>query len=227
MAFEADEGAPQRFSNATNNPKHCLPLKSISMTTMPWTPFSVYGIHHGGPVFCCGITKKGEPRKNYIKVEDIKIGHQKLETLPREPFDLSTLQSKLCVLPETSSARDGTGSGRPTKLACSGMEQPSATRLEYHMALGLPLHQSWYCRASVRHFQPPGDALHQTTPTGHLTGSDKIRQCACQPLLSQCSHLLHLCLPQCCRQIMFHGAFRQTNPPSCPRQLISGLVSSA
>jgi hypothetical protein len=39
--------------------------------------------------------KKGEPCKNSIKVEDTKIGHQKLTTLAREPFDLSNLQSKL------------------------------------------------------------------------------------------------------------------------------------
>ncbi|OGE46456.1 hypothetical protein PENARI_c249G07069, partial [Penicillium arizonense] len=42
------------------------------------------------------MTKKGEPCKNSIKVEDNKTGHQKLTTLAREPFDLSTLQSKLC-----------------------------------------------------------------------------------------------------------------------------------
>ncbi|OGE47002.1 hypothetical protein PENARI_c078G05451 [Penicillium arizonense] len=42
------------------------------------------------------MTKKGEPCKNSIKVEDTKTGHQKLATLAREPFDLSTLQLKLC-----------------------------------------------------------------------------------------------------------------------------------
>lgn len=66
------------------------------MSTMPWNPFSVCGIPHSGPGSCCGMTKKGEPCKNSIKVEDTKIGHQKLTTLAREPFDLSTLQSKLC-----------------------------------------------------------------------------------------------------------------------------------
>ncbi|KAJ5473974.1 hypothetical protein N7475_003540 [Penicillium sp. IBT 31633x] len=66
------------------------------MTTMPWNPFAVCGIPYGGPVSCCGVTKKGEPCKNSVKVQDTKIGHQKLTTLSREPFDLSTLQSKLC-----------------------------------------------------------------------------------------------------------------------------------
>ncbi|OGE46473.1 hypothetical protein PENARI_c238G02706, partial [Penicillium arizonense] len=63
---------------------------------MPWNPFSVCGIPHSGPGSCCGMTKKGEPCKNSIKVEDTKIGHQKSTTLAREPFDLSPLQSKLC-----------------------------------------------------------------------------------------------------------------------------------
>ncbi|KAI1829411.1 hypothetical protein DTO027I6_9626 [Penicillium roqueforti] len=69
---------------------------TTSMTTMPWNPFSVCGIPHSGPGSCCGMTKKGEPCKNSIKVEDTKIGHHKLTTLAREPFDLSNLQSKLC-----------------------------------------------------------------------------------------------------------------------------------
>ncbi|KAI1829248.1 hypothetical protein DTO027I6_9986 [Penicillium roqueforti] len=69
---------------------------TTSMTTMPWNPFSVCGIPHSGPGSCCGMTKKGEPCKNSIKVEDTKIGHRKLTTLAREPFDLSNLQSKLC-----------------------------------------------------------------------------------------------------------------------------------
>ncbi|CAP87044.1 hypothetical protein PCH_Pc24g01360 [Penicillium rubens Wisconsin 54-1255] len=43
---------------------------------MSWNPFAVCGIPHGGPVK--------------------KIGHQKLTTLAREPFDLSTLLSRLC-----------------------------------------------------------------------------------------------------------------------------------
>ncbi|CAG8077254.1 unnamed protein product, partial [Penicillium salamii] len=63
---------------------------------LPWNPFSVCGIPHGSPGSCCGITKRGTPCKNSIKVEDTKIGHQKLTTLAREPFDLSTLKSKLC-----------------------------------------------------------------------------------------------------------------------------------
>ncbi|KAJ5869286.1 hypothetical protein N7455_004227 [Penicillium solitum] len=64
-------------------------------SVLPWNPFAVCGIPYGGPVSCCGVTKKGEPCKNSVKVQDTKIGHQKLITLSREPFDLSTLQSKL------------------------------------------------------------------------------------------------------------------------------------
>jgi hypothetical protein len=95
MAYKADEGTLQRLPNTTNNPKHFLPLKTTAMSTMPWNPFSVCGIPHSGPGSCCGMTKKGEPCKNSIKVEDTKIGHQKLTTLAREPFNLSTLRSKL------------------------------------------------------------------------------------------------------------------------------------
>ncbi|KAJ5869333.1 hypothetical protein N7455_004274 [Penicillium solitum] len=51
---------------------------------------------NGGPGSCCGMTKKGEPCKNSIKVKDTKIGHQKLATLARQPFDVSSLQPKLC-----------------------------------------------------------------------------------------------------------------------------------
>ncbi|KAJ5040688.1 hypothetical protein EN45_043490 [Penicillium chrysogenum] len=64
-------------------------------SVLPWNPFAVCGIPYGDPVSCCGVTKKGEPCKNSVKVQDTKIGHQKLTTLAREPFDLSTLQSKL------------------------------------------------------------------------------------------------------------------------------------
>jgi hypothetical protein len=49
-------------------------------------------------VSCCGVTKKGQPCKNSVKVQDTKIGHQKLATLAREPFELSNLQSKLGVI---------------------------------------------------------------------------------------------------------------------------------
>ncbi|KAJ5244905.1 hypothetical protein N7489_005001 [Penicillium chrysogenum] len=42
------------------------------------------------------MTKKGEPCKNSVKFQDTKIGHERLTTLAREPFGLSTLQSKLC-----------------------------------------------------------------------------------------------------------------------------------
>ncbi|KAI3091907.1 hypothetical protein CBS147333_10285 [Penicillium roqueforti] len=66
---------------------------------LPWNPLLVCEIEvspNGGPGFCCGMTKKGAPCKNSIKLEDTKIGHQKLNTVAREPFDLSNLQSKLC-----------------------------------------------------------------------------------------------------------------------------------
>lgn len=41
---------------------------------------------------------KGAPCKNSIKLKDTKIGNQKLNALIREPFQLSTLQSKLCAI---------------------------------------------------------------------------------------------------------------------------------
>ncbi|OQE66601.1 hypothetical protein PENNAL_c0186G02334, partial [Penicillium nalgiovense] len=110
-----------------------------------------------GPVSCCGVTKKGQPCKNSVKVQDTKIGHR-----------------KLAVLAKSSSARDGTGNGRPNNLASNGMKQPSATRRECHMALEWALHQLLYIRDRLRHRLPLGDALHQTTLTSHhLTGSDK------------------------------------------------------
>ncbi|OQE07150.1 hypothetical protein PENFLA_c178G06630 [Penicillium flavigenum] len=96
MAYKAGEETLRRLPNINSHPKYFLPFKTTSMTTMPWNPFAVCGIPHGGPVSCCGVTKKGEPCKNSVKVQDTKIGHQKLTTLSREPFDLSTLQSKLC-----------------------------------------------------------------------------------------------------------------------------------
>jgi len=65
-------------------------------TILSWNPFFVCEMLHRSPGFCCGTTKKGEPCKNSTKVEDTKIGHQRLTTLAREPFDLSNLQSKLC-----------------------------------------------------------------------------------------------------------------------------------
>ncbi|CAG8003638.1 unnamed protein product [Penicillium salamii] len=70
-------------------------------TTLPWNPFLVCEIEvspNGGPGSCCGITKRGAPCKNSIKFEDTKIGHQKLVSLTREPFQLPTLQSKLCAI---------------------------------------------------------------------------------------------------------------------------------
>ena len=68
-------------------------------TTLPWNPFLVCDIEvspNGGPGSCCGMTKKGAPCKNSINFRDTKIGHQKLNILARESFDISTLQSKLC-----------------------------------------------------------------------------------------------------------------------------------
>ncbi|KAJ5462797.1 hypothetical protein N7475_007741 [Penicillium sp. IBT 31633x] len=41
-------------------------------SVLPWNPFAVCGIPHGGPMSCCGVTKKGEPCKNSIKVQDTK-----------------------------------------------------------------------------------------------------------------------------------------------------------
>ncbi|CAG7995289.1 unnamed protein product [Penicillium salamii] len=70
-------------------------------TTLPWNPFLVCEIEvspNGGPGFCCGMTKTGALCKISIKLEDTKIGHQKLNTLTREPFQLSTVQSKLCAI---------------------------------------------------------------------------------------------------------------------------------
>ena len=100
MAYKAGEGTLRRLPNTDSHPKNFLPLSTSSMSTMlPWIPLIVCEIglsSNGGPSFCCGMTKKGEPCKNSVKVQDNKIGHQKLSTLGREPFDLSTLQSKLC-----------------------------------------------------------------------------------------------------------------------------------
>ena len=68
---------------------------------LPWNPIRVCEIEfspNGGPGSCCGMTKKGAPCKNSIKVQDTKIGHQKLDILAREPFNLSTLQPRLCAI---------------------------------------------------------------------------------------------------------------------------------
>ncbi|CAG7949229.1 unnamed protein product [Penicillium salamii] len=74
-------------------------------TTLPWNPFLVCDIEvspNVGPGSCCGMTKKGAPCKNSINFQDTKIGHQKLNILTRESFDISTdistLQSKLCAI---------------------------------------------------------------------------------------------------------------------------------
>ncbi|CAG8155311.1 unnamed protein product [Penicillium salamii] len=100
MAYKAGEGTPQRLPNTNSHSKQFLPLTTTSMSTMlPWNPFLVCEIEvspNGGPGSCCGMTKKGAPCKNSIKFQDTKIGHQKLNILAREPFDISSLQSKLC-----------------------------------------------------------------------------------------------------------------------------------
>jgi hypothetical protein len=145
------------------------------------------------------MTKKGEPCKNSIKVEDTKIGHQKLTTLAREPFDLSTLQSKLCDIARgflcarwhRQRQADQVGQRWYEAAVRNQARVPHGSR----MASPSSLHQSWNSRASVRHCQPPGDALHQTTLTGQLIGSDKTRRCSCLPTPSQSSqrsHPLHL-----------------------------------
>lgn len=86
-------------------------------------------------------------------------------------------------------ARDGTGNNRPNNLASSGMKPPSAIRRGYHhIAPEWFPRLPWNIRASARYRQPPGDTLHRTTLTGHLTGSDKTRRCTYQPTPSQCSH---------------------------------------
>ncbi|KAI1828802.1 hypothetical protein DTO027I6_10250 [Penicillium roqueforti] len=89
--------------NAAEIAQYQYPFESFSgfaispmSSVLPWNPFSVCEIPHGGPVSCCGVTKKGQPCKNSVKFQDTKIGHERLTTLAREPFDLSTLQSKLC-----------------------------------------------------------------------------------------------------------------------------------
>jgi hypothetical protein len=100
MAYKAGEGTPQSVPSTSSHSKQFLPLTATSMPTMlPWNPFLVCEIEvspNGGPGSCCGMTKKGAPCKNSIKFQDTKIGHQMLNILAREPFDISTLQSKLC-----------------------------------------------------------------------------------------------------------------------------------
>ena len=102
MAYKAGEGTLRRLPNTNSHPNHLLNLTTISMTTMlRWNPVLVCDIEvspNGGPGSCCGMTKKGAPCKNSIKLEYTKIGHQKINTLAREPFNLSTLQPKLCAI---------------------------------------------------------------------------------------------------------------------------------
>jgi hypothetical protein len=95
MAYKAGEGTPQRLPTTTNNPRTFLPLTTSMTTMLRWNPVRVCGIEvspNGGLGFCCGMTQQGAP----CKIEDNKIRHQRLNTLAIEPFDLSTLHSKLC-----------------------------------------------------------------------------------------------------------------------------------
>ena len=101
IAYKAGEGTPQRLPNTTNNPRGFLPLTTSMTTMLRWYPVRVCEIEvspNGGPGSCRGMTKKGPPCKNSIRVEDTKIGNQKINTLAREPFNLSTLQPKLCAI---------------------------------------------------------------------------------------------------------------------------------
>ena len=166
------------------------------MTTMlPWNPFLVCEIEvspNGGPGSCCGMTKKGEPCKNSIKVEDTKIGHQKLTTLAREPFDLSTLQSKLCDVAKDFLCARWHRQRQAEQLGQQWYE--AAVRNQARVP-----HGSRMASPSVLYIGLASDIVslqatpcHQTTLTGLLTGSDKTRQCACQPTPSQCSHSIHM-----------------------------------
>jgi hypothetical protein len=112
---------------------------------LPWNPLLVCEIEvspNGGLGSCCGMTKKGEPCKNSIKVEDTKIGHQKLATLARKPFDVSSLQPKLCDVARDFLCARWHRHRQADQVASSGMKPPSATRREYHMAPEWLLHQS-------------------------------------------------------------------------------------
>jgi hypothetical protein len=181
MAYKADEATLQRLSN-TNNPKDFLPLTTTSETTMHWNPFAFCGIHHGGPVSCCGVTKKGEPCKNSVKFQDTKIGHERLTTLGREPFDLSTLQPKLYDIARVF-------------LCARWHRQRQADQVG----------QQWYgaavrnqarvprgSRVATPSIVYPGQRQMFSASRRHLTGSDKTHRCGCQPTPSQCSHSVHL-----------------------------------
>ncbi|CAG8175212.1 unnamed protein product [Penicillium salamii] len=102
MAYKAGQGTSQRLPNTNSHVNQFLSLTTTSMSTMiPWNPFFVCEMEvspNGSPGFCCGMTKKGAPCKNPIKLENTKIGHLKLNILTREPFHMSTLQPKLCAI---------------------------------------------------------------------------------------------------------------------------------
>ena len=115
----------------------------------------------------------------------------KVDHLSREPFDLSTLQSKLCDIARVFLCARWHRQRQADQVGQRWYEAASATRRKCRMALELPLHPL-RIRASARCRQSPGVALHQATPTGHLTGSDKTHRCGCQPTLSQCNHSIHL-----------------------------------
>ncbi|KAJ5202994.1 hypothetical protein N7449_005073 [Penicillium cf. viridicatum] len=129
MVYKAGEGTLRRLSNTNSYPKHFLPLYTTLMSAMLlWNPFLICEIEvspNGGPGFCCGMTKKGAPCKNSIKLEDTKTGYQKLNTVAREPFDLSNLQSKLCAIAKEFLCND-----RPMRLASSDPLVPLLTSSE-------------------------------------------------------------------------------------------------
>jgi hypothetical protein len=102
MAYKAGRGTPQKLPNTNSHSKQFLPLTTISMsTTLLWNPLIVCEIEvspNGGSVFCCGMTEKGTRCKNRINAKDTKKGHRNLDSLANEPFQLSTLQPKLCAI---------------------------------------------------------------------------------------------------------------------------------
>jgi hypothetical protein len=163
-----------------------------------------------GPGFCCGMTKKRVPCKNSMKFEDTKVGHQKLNTLVREPFDLSTLQSKLCDVARDFLCARWHRQRQADQVGQQCIKPPSATRRECHMTLEFP-HHLLCIQTSVRCRQPPGDAWRdQATQIAHLlTGSGKIRRRLCQPAPGQFNQSIHLSLPQCCGPTVFHGTFHR------------------
>ncbi|OQE33089.1 hypothetical protein PENNAL_c0920G03746, partial [Penicillium nalgiovense] len=81
-----------------------------------------------------------------------------------EPFDLSTLQSKLCDIARVFLCARWHRQRQADQVGQRWYEAASATRRKCRMALELPLHPL-RIRASARCRQSPGVALHQATPT--------------------------------------------------------------